>query len=111
MTYFGMALWGAMAVGLAVVAYRARCWAGVHPRDEVRMLNGATRKRYNDRGEVVAIESAAGWQCGRCLRVIDETVVAPNVAVNRELRKQVPEARERSKVIQFEVIRKDGTQG
>jgi hypothetical protein len=41
--------------------------------------------------------------------VLDETVIEPNLAVNRKLRQQVPAARERSKVLNFEVVRKDGT--
>jgi hypothetical protein len=109
MTYFGLALWAAVGIGLCVVAWQARCWAGVHPRQQVRMLSGETRKRFNDRGELVAVESASAWQCGRCLRVLDETVIEPNLAVNRKLRQQVPAARERSKVLNFEVVRKDGT--
>lgn len=94
-----------LAVGLAVVIvlglglYEARCVFGFHPTKDRRMKPGV---RGRNKKAV-----STGWECYRCGKFIGSTEYAVNVPLLRELRKQVGGSRERSKVINFHVVKTD----
>ena len=90
---------------LGLVAANFRCAFGWHPADGRRMHAGTSR---GPDGRLLA-EQVAQWECGACHRVVPHwtTRLAVSAAMRTELRRQIPAARARSKVIAMHVVRRE----
>lgn len=81
---------------VAAFIWSIRCSLGWHPRDQIRMLPGRREKG----------ESVTRWWCGSCQQEVAPTRHKVSVPTLRTLRQQVGDSRARSKVINFEIVRR-----
>ena len=88
-------------IGLGVDHFR--CAFGWHPVEGRRMRPG--ERSRGPHGQIMA-EQVAVWECGRCNQTADETRLYVNPTTQVTLRRQVPSARARSKIIEFHVVRR-----
>lgn len=79
------------ALALGAALYEARCALGWHPRAGRRMGTGERRRD--------SAHSVARWTCGRCNQPVGVTDITVSTRTMIALRRQVPGAVERSRVV------------
>lgn len=87
-----------MAVAVGAALYAARCRLGLHPREGRRMCAGSRRRD--------SVHLVARWECGRCNQPVGVTDLTVSTQTMMKLRRQVPGARARSRVVNLVAVAK-----